>query len=143
MFLFRLCLSFHIITVISWMAGILYLIRLFVYHREETESIVKERFKVMEWRLYRYITLPAMVGAVMLGIALLFMSPGLLAQNWMHLKLGLAALLVLVTFRAGRFVKAFSVTHPHQSSRYFRVYNEIPTLLMIGIVLLVILRPNL
>ncbi|MBI1859688.1 MAG: CopD family protein [Deltaproteobacteria bacterium] len=143
MSLFRTLLALHIMGIISWMAGILYLYRLFVYHALETERVVKDRFQVMEWKLYRYITLPAMVVATGLGLLMIHMSPGLIVEHWMHAKLGLAAILIIVTLRAGRFVRSFREGRETHSHRFFRVMNEIPTLLMILIVLLVILRPSL
>ncbi len=141
--LFRWLLAVHIIAVISWMAGILYLIRLFVYHAAETENIVKLRFTVMERRLYQFITLPAMCAATGLGFVMVAMNPGLMRESWMQLKLALAVALIFITVRAGRYIGQFeakSVTRGHQ---FFRILNEIPTLIMILIVFLVILRPAL
>lgn len=125
------------------MAGILYLLRLFVYHAMEKEDVVKERFKVMEMRLYRYITMPAMGAAIILGMWMIVLSPGLLHERWMLIKLFAASFLIGITLRAGRFVRQFALGRVEKSSRYFRILNEIPTLLMILIVLLVILRPSL
>lgn len=139
--LYRITLAFHIIAVICWMAGILYLIRLFVYHAMETEAVVKSRFEVMEFRLYRYITSPAMVVAFILGIAMLFQNPSLLQEGWMHGKLFLVVLLIGVTHMAGSLRKKLANGTSTRSVKFFRILNEVPTLLMIGIVLLAILKP--
>lgn len=142
MSLFRVLLAIHLIGVISWMAGILYLIRLFVYHAGETENVVKERFKLMEMRLYRMITLPAMGLAIGMGLAMILLSPGLLGERWFQFKLVLGISLALITFACGRFVRQFFIGHVNKHPRYFRILNEIPTLIMIVIVLLAILRPS-
>lgn len=142
MSLFRVLLAIHLIGVISWMAGILYLIRLFVYHAEETEDVVKERFKLMEMRLYRIITVPAMGLAIVMGLAMILLSPGLLGERWFQCKLVLGISLALITFACGRFVRHFLIGHVYMHPRYFRILNEIPTLIMIVIVLLAILRPS-
>lgn len=139
--LYRVLLAFHVIAVISWMAGILYLIRLFVYHAMETEAIVRTRFKEMERKLYTVITFPAMVVAVLLGLAMIGLQPGLLQMGWLHAKLTFVAALVGVTLYCGRLVYAFDRDVHHHTSRFYRFFNEVPTLLMIVIVLLVILKP--
>jgi len=139
--LYKYILSFHLVAVISWMAGILYLIRLFVYHANESEAIVKSRFVIMERRLYRIITMPAMGVSLLLGIIMLMMSPALLRQPWMHAKLFLVVLLMGVTHYAGRIRKKLEEGTLPQTEKFFRVLNEVPTVLMILIVLLVIVRP--
>src|SRR3954463_270883 len=97
---YRLVLALHIISIISWMAGLLYLFRLFVYHAAEKEEVVKERFRMMEWRLYRIITMPAMVAAFVFGVTMLYLNPTLLRQPWMIAKLILVSLLIAVTHYA-------------------------------------------
>lgn len=143
MSLFRLLLAFHIITIISWMAGILYLLRLFVYHAQETEKVVRLRFEIMEHRLYKYITLPAMIAASAFGLAMIHMSPGLVGEHWMQAKLALVAGLIGVTLWSSKFIRLFRTDSVQRGHRFFRLLNEVPTLLMILIVLLVILRPAL
>jgi len=138
---YRVVLSFHIISIISWMAGMLYLFRLFVYHAEETESLVKTRFIVMEKKLLRIITLPAAIASLVFGVAMLVMQPVLLQQPWMHAKLSLVVALLGMTHYAGKLRKQLELGTCDKSGKFFRVANEIPTLLMIGIVFLVILRP--
>jgi putative membrane protein len=131
----------HVIAIISWMAGMLYLPRLFVYHvAAERGSVLSETFKVMERRLLRAIINPAMVASWVLGLWLAwdgnwFQSP------WLHAKL---ALVVALSAAHGYFagaVRAFAEDRNTRSERFFRVMNEVPTLLMIGIVVLVIVRP--
>jgi putative membrane protein len=139
----NLLLSLHLIAVISWMAGILYLYRLIVYHVEETEAVVKERFKVMEMRLYRYITRPAMWAAILAGLSMIALDPRYyLRAHWLHAKLTLVLLLIGATQLAGRTCRRLGGDEPPAySSRYYRAMNEVPTLLMIAIVLLVVLKP--
>lgn len=138
---YKLFLAFHVIAIITWMAGILYLYRLFVYHAMETESVVKSRFVVMERKLYRFITLPSMWVAFALGVSMIALQPSLLSQAWLHAKLTLVVLLMVSTLAAGRIRVSLAQETCTISSKAFRFLNEFPTLLMIGIVLLVILRP--
>src|SRR5437773_2621765 len=95
--------ALHIISVICWMAGILYLIRLFVYHAAETEKIVKDRFEIMERRLYKAITLPSMLAAYVFGLSMLSLNPYLWHQPWMWAKLFLVVVLTQVTLFAKRW----------------------------------------
>jgi protoporphyrinogen IX oxidase len=133
--------SLHIISVISWMAGILYLYRLFVYHAEETEEAVKRRLRIMERRLYRYITVPAMVASLVFGLPMLFLVPGFLAAGWVHTKLLFVALLVGMTLFASSQIERMETQPPQYSSRTYRILNEVPTLIMVVIVVLVVFKP--
>jgi len=139
--LYKVFLAFHIVAVISWMAGILYLFRLFIYHTEETEEVVKARFRVMEERLYRIITTPAMVVAFVLGFFMLSFHPQLWRQPWLHGKLFLVIGMAGITGFAGKLRKQLADGEKPFTSKQLRFLNEVPTLLMIGIVLLVILKP--
>jgi len=139
--LYRVVLALHVIAVISWMAGILYLFRLFVYHAQETESVVKDRFQVMENKLYRIITYPAMWVSLVLGTTMVALQPFLLETHWFRFKAVLVLALMGVTLWAGNLRHQLQEERCKISSRSFRFLNEIPTLLMIGIVLLVILKP--
>jgi putative membrane protein len=136
--------ALHVMSVISWMAGLLYLYRLYVYHREEQEAAVQERFRVMERRLWLAITVPAAwATAVTGGVMVWMMGCALAPQGWLTAKLVLVALLLAAHFLAGHFRRAFARPPPYPlSSVAFRVLNEVPTLAMIGIVLLVELQPN-
>jgi len=139
--LYRILLAVHVIGIICWMAGLLYLFRLFVYHAAETENVVKERFKMMEQRLYKIITLPSMLVSFFFGIALLIINPTLAFHGWLHAKLFLVLGLLWVTHMGGRYVAAFEAGNVTKTHKYFRLFNEIPTILMILIVILVIVRP--
>jgi putative membrane protein len=134
-------LSLHIISVVAWMAGILYLMRLFVYHCEETEAVVKARFKVMEERLYRIITMPAMMATLTFGIALILVFPAYLKMPWLHAKLLFVMLMMGVTHFAAAQVREFSQDRIKFSSRTYRILNEVPTVILIFIVLLVVFKP--
>ena len=131
-------LSIHIIAVISWMAGILYLFRLFIYHQEETESVVKQRFEVMEERLFRIITAPAMGTAFVAGVFMVSLNFRLLSQGWFHGKLLLVAVLMGVTMWASKLRRDLAEGRCAFTSKQLRILNEVPTLLMIGIVFLVL-----
>ena len=135
-------LSIHVIAVISWMAGILYLYRLIVYHVEETEALVRSRFVVMERRLYRFITVPAMIVAAVAGAAVVTTDVRYYARaHWLHGKLLLVALLIGSTLHAGRVTRRLAAGDDVGPGRRYRLLNEVPTLLMIGIVILVIVKP--
>jgi protoporphyrinogen IX oxidase len=138
--------AFHIIAVIAWMAGMLYLPRLFVYHcAAEKGSVQSETFKVMERRLLRGIINPAMIATVVFGIWLAWLIadsryPGYLPA-WLWAKILLVLALIGVHGMLARWRKDFAADRNLHSQKFYRVINEIPTLLMIGIVLLVVLKP--
>lgn len=133
--------ALHIVSVISWMAGLLYLPRLFVYHCDtEINSTQSETFKIMERRLYRGIMLPAMVASWAFGGALIHMA-GAWGQGWFFAKLGLVVVLSGFHMLLGTQRRAFAEDRNRHSARYFRFLNEVPTLLMIGIVILVVVKP--
>ena len=135
--------AFHIIAIIAWMAGLLYLPRLFVYHAQSKPgSEQSETFKVMEKRLLRYITTPAMLAAWALGVALAF--SGLIdwsKDGWFHAKLFLVVLLSAYHGALAMWTKDFAMDRNRRSARFYRIANEVPTLLMILIVILVVVRP--
>jgi putative membrane protein len=133
--------AFHIIAVISWMAGMLYLPRLFVYHCDaEPGSKQSETFKVMERRLLKFIINPAMIVTWLLGLWLTW-EAGFFKAGWLHAKLLLVVLLSAMHGFFVRWVKDFAADKNQHSQRFFRIVNEIPTLLMIGIVILVVVKP--
>ena len=133
--------SLHVVSIISWMAGLLYLYRLFVYHAMESEAVVRSRLEVMERRLLRGIATPAAVASVFSGAALLWVMPAYLQQPWMHAKLALVFGLLASHGLAIRYRRQLQ-RDPHATShQVFRWLNELPTLLMIGIVILIIVRP--
>ena len=138
--------AFHIIAVIAWMAGMLYLPRLFVYHcAAEKGSVQSETFKVMERRLLRGIINPAMILAIALGLWLAWLGPdsryGWFASGWLQAKIALVLALSAVHGLFARWVKAFAADRNLHSQRFYRFINEVPTVLMIAIVILVVLKP--
>lgn len=136
--------AFHLIAVIAWFAGLFYLPRLFVYHADTQDSISIERFKVMERRLYYAITWPAGIITTLLGLWLLqYNATYYLKSGWMHAKLSLVILLWFYHLGCGHYLRAFANDKNRKSSRFFRMYNELPTLLLIGIVMLVVVKPAL
>ncbi len=133
--------ALHVIAIISWMAGLLYLPRLFVYHAvEPVGSHTSELFKVMERRLYFAIMVPAMMVATGVGLWLAWSSFGF-RGGWLHVKLLLAVFLLAVHFQQGRWLREFARDQRRHSQKFFRFQNEVPTLLMIGIVVLVVVKP--
>jgi putative membrane protein len=138
----RWLLALHVISVISWMAGMLYLWRLYVYHSMEEEQVVMDRLQIMERRLLRYITNPAMIASLLTGAGMLASNPSYyFSQPWMHLKLALVVLLLgnhgMASAQRKKLIENPRVKPP----RFYRIMNEIPTLLMIGIVVAVIVKP--
>jgi putative membrane protein len=138
--------ALHIIAVIAWMAGMLYLPRLFVYHcAAETGSVQSETFKVMERRLLRAIINPAMIATWVFGLWLAWLGPdsryGWFASGWLWAKIVLVLGLSAVHGLLARWMKDFAHDRNRHSQRFFRVINEVPTILMILIVLLVVLKP--
>jgi putative membrane protein len=133
--------AFHVIAVISWMAGLFYMPRLFIYHTDaEPGSVQSETFKVMERRLLRIIMNPAMMLTWVLGLYLAWSVYGF-RGGWLHAKIGLVVLLTVVHVFFSRAVKAFARDENRHSARYWRFMNEAPTLLMILIVILVVVKP--
>ncbi|MDP3560935.1 MAG: protoporphyrinogen oxidase HemJ [Legionellaceae bacterium] len=134
--------AFHIISMVAWFAGLFYLPRLFVYHAETTDTLSLDRFKVMEYRLFYAITTPAAVLTTVLGIWLIaYNSSYYLTVGWMHAKLALVGLLWFYHILCGYYVKQFAHDKNSRTSRFYRVFNEIPTLLLVGIVILVVVKP--
>jgi putative membrane protein len=133
--------AFHIIAVIAWMAGMLYLPRLFVYHCEaDVGSRQSETFKVMERRLLKAIINPAMILTWLLGLWLAWRG-GWFAAPWLHAKLALVIGMMGVHGILSRYVKDFAADRRRKSQKFFRIINEVPTVLMILIVILVVVKP--
>ncbi len=133
--------AFHVIAVISWMAGMLYLPRLFVYHCEAPPgSAQSETFKIMERRLLKAIINPAMIATWVLGVTLVI-AGGWYQSGWLHAKFLLVLVLSAVHGMLAKRVKLFAADRNDRPARYFRILNEVPTVLMIGIVVLVIVKP--
>ena len=133
--------AIHIIAVISWMAGMLYLPRLFVYHCDaEPGSRQSETFKVMEWRLLKLIINPAMTVTWVLGLVLVWQG-GWHTAGWMQAKFALVILMSAMHGFFVRWVRDFEADRNTRSAKFYRLANEIPTVLMILIVILVVLKP--
>ena len=135
--------SLHLIAVISWMAGLLYLPRIFVYHAENNSEVnISEIFKTMERKLYFYIMTPAMTLSWFFGL-LLIHSIGFqqLGQTWMLLKLLFVIILTLYHFYLGRLLSQFNIGNNKHSHKFYRYINEIPTILLILIIFVVIFKP--
>ena len=135
--------AFHIIAIIAWMAGLLYLPRLFVYHADaKPGSEQSETFKLMERRLLRYITTPAMLASWALGLWLAFSGAiDWSHDGWFHLKLALVIALSAFHGLLAMWTRDFALDRNRRPARFYRVANEIPTLLMIAIVILAVVRP--
>ena len=139
--LYEILKALHILAVISWMAGLLYLPRLFVYHAEtEKGSPQSETFKVMERRLLRGIMNPAMILVWIFGLLLAWQGTWWQA-GWLHAKFALVLLLTVVHHLYGRWRKQFEADRNVRPASYYRWWNEVPTVLMIAIVFLVVLKP--
>jgi protoporphyrinogen IX oxidase len=133
--------AFHIIAVIAWMAGMLYLPRLFVYHcTAEKGSVQSETFKVMERRLLRAIINPAMIATWLLGLILAWTGHWF-DSRWLQAKIALVLVLSALHGLLARWVKAFAADANRHSQRFYRIINEIPTLLVIAIVILAVVKP--
>lgn len=133
--------ALHVVAVISWMAALLYLPRLFVYHSVVTPgSEMSETFKVMERRLLKAIATPAMIVAWLAGVFLIWKG-GWMASGWLHAKLALVILLSGAHGALASYVRAFAQDRNVKSQKFYRVANEVPTLLMLAIVVLVVVKP--
>ena len=135
--------AFHIIAVIAWMAGMLYLPRLFVYHCETVPgSVDSERFKRMERRLLRMIMNPAMIAVWVLGLTLSFLPiTGAWHQHWFQAKFALVLVLSAVHGLYARWARQFAADANVHTARFYRIWNEVPTVLMGAIVILAVIKP--
>ena len=140
--LYLLFKSLHLIAVISWMAGLLYLPRIFVYHSEADHDSQKEVFKKMERKLYNYIMMPAMLLSWLFGI-LLIHSLGLqtFSELWMQVKTVSVVILTYYHFSLGKYLNDFAIDNNQKTSKFFRIYNEIPTIILIVVIFTVIFKP--
>lgn len=134
--------ALHVMSVIAWMAGLFYLPRLYVYHSEALKgSETSELFKVMERRLYRAIMMPAMIASWLFGVMMVAAQPSFLSDGWLHAKLGFVVALTVVHFLLERWRRDFAADRNTRPQRFYRIINEVPTLLMIGIVIMVVVKP--
>jgi putative membrane protein len=132
--------AFHIVFVVTWFAGLFYLPRLFVYHATANDPIGIERFKVMERRLLAIMTIGGALAAIF-GISMIAMNPGFLGVGWLRLKLILVIALVGYHIWCGQLVAAFRADKNRHSERWYRLFNEAPSLLLIAIVVLAVVKP--
>ena len=134
--------AFHIIAVICWFAALFYLPRLFVYHAMSEDQISRERFKIMERKLYRGIMTPAAIITVLLGGYLLGNNLSYYMQSgWMHAKLCCVLLLIIYHFMCGHLLKQFTSDSNTRSHIFYRWFNEFPVILLIAIVIFVVVKP--
>jgi protoporphyrinogen IX oxidase len=133
--------AFHIIAVIAWFAGLFYLPRLFVYHADATDSISIERFKVMERRLFALMTIGA-VASLGLGLAMLAAAPAYLSMTWLRIKLALVLLVIAYHLSCYTLMRGFAENRNKHSGKWYRAFNEVPSLLLIFIVLLAVIKPG-
>ena len=140
--LYLLFKSLHLIAVISWMAGLLYLPRIFVYHSEASHETQKDVFKTMERKLYNYIMMPAMLLSWLFGV-LLIHSLGftVFAELWMQIKTVLVIILTFYHFLLGKYLNDFAIDSSKKTSKFFRIMNEVPTIILIVVVFVVVFKP--
>lgn len=134
--------AFHIIAMVCWMAGLLYLPRIFVYHAQAgNTAAISDTFKTMEYKLLRYIMNPAMIATWVIGLLMIFAFPSVFEQGWMHAKLTLVIILTAYHHMLGRWRKRFEKgenTHDHV---FYRWMNEVPTVILITAVILAVVKP--
>jgi len=136
-------LAFHVMSFVSWMAMLFYLPRLFIYHRENADTkAFTDIVEIQEYKLFKYIGVPAMWGTIISGAVMLYLNSGIFSSGgWMHAKLLVLAFLIAYHFSLGKICKIM-IENPHyKSSKWLRIYNEVPTLLMIFIVIMVVVKP--
>ena len=135
--------ALHLISVMSWMAGLLYLPRLFVYHAETTVGSVRaETFKVMERRLLKAIMNPAMIASFVFGIWMIVLAPGLLYEPWMHVKILCVLLMAGCHGVFSKIRRRLENDEPPRPPRAYRIWNEVPTVLMVIIVFMAVVKPS-
>jgi len=133
--------AFHIMAVICWFAALFYLPRLFVYHATATDKISKDRFIIMERKLYRGIGTPSMVATLILGFWLVSSAPQYyVSKSWFIMKLFIVSLLVIYHFICGYFLKTFREDNNTKSHVFYRIFNEIPVFGLVGAVILVVIK---
>ncbi len=136
-------LAFHVMSFTSWMAMLFYLPRLFIYHREHSDNVAFGKVvEVQEYKLYAYIGVPAMWATILSGAAMIYLNPHLFQSGmWLHVKLTVLAFLIAYSFSLNSIRKKLIDNPEYKSGKYFRFYNEVPTLLMIVIVIMVVVKP--
>ena len=134
--------ALHIVAIVCWFAGLFYLPRLFVYHAMSEDQTSRERFCVMERKLYRGIMMPSMIATLLFGIGMIAMNPGSFATGgWLHAKLTLVVVLIGYHHLCGAQLKRFARDENNRSHVFYRWFNEFPVLLLLAIVILVVVKP--
>ena len=131
----------HVVFMVTWFAGLFYLPRLFIYHTMATDAASRDRFVTMELRLFAIMTIGAVLAALF-GCWLLLINPGLLEVGWMQVKLALLAGLIVFHYRCLGWMGRLRTSEPSQDTKWLRWFNEIPTVLLIAIVLLAVVKPS-
>tara|TARA_Y200000002_G_scaffold296348_1_gene250854 strand:+ start:564 stop:998 length:435 start_codon:yes stop_codon:yes gene_type:complete len=140
--LYLLFKSLHLVAVISWMAGLLYLPRIFVYHSEATHESQKSVFKTMERKLYNYIMMPAMLLSWLFGVLLIHsLGFNVLVELWMQIKTISVIILTYYHFLLGKYLKDFALNDNKKPSKFYRIINEVPTIILIVVVFVVVFKP--
>jgi putative membrane protein len=132
--------AFHVVAMVTWFAGLFYLPRLYVYHADAGDWISVERFRVMERRLFALMTIGALA-TIVLGVAMVVAAPGYLRMGWLHVKITLVLLLVVYHAFCYKFLRDFAHDRRAHTAKWFRVFNEVPSLLLVGIVVLAVVKP--
>ena len=132
--------AFHVIAVVTWFAGLFYLPRLYVYHADAKDAISIERFEIMERRLFAIMTIGA-GASIVLGCAMLISAPGYLAMSWLRVKLLLVLLIVAYHSYCYKLNQNFAAKRNTRSGKWYRGFNEVPSLLLIAIVILAVVKP--
>lgn len=134
--------AFHLVAVICWFAAIFYLPRLFVYHAMAEDQVSRDRFKIMERKLYRGIMNPSMIATLVLGIWMLTLNwEYYKTQGWLHAKLALVVLLIGYHHVCLAYLKKFAADANTKSDKFYRIFNEVPVLLLVVIVILAVVKP--
>jgi protoporphyrinogen IX oxidase len=132
--------AFHVASMVTWFAGIFYLPRLFVYHADAKDRVSIERFEIMERRLFAIMSIGA-AATIGFGAAMLAAEPAYLSMGWLHAKLALVALLIVYHLYCYKLAKDFARGRNAHAARWYRLFNEVPALLLLGIVILAVVKP--
>jgi putative membrane protein len=133
--------AFHVVAVVTWFAGLFYLPRLYVYHADAKDAVSIERFKVMERRLFKLMTIGA-AASVGLGAAMLAAAPAYLTMEWLRIKLLLVLVVIAYHVFCYRLMRDFAENRNVRGAKWYRVFNEVPSLLLIAIVVLAVVKPG-
>lgn len=141
--------TFHLVGIVVWFSGLFYLVRLFVYHAEAKDkpepasTILKQQYELMEKRRYNFITTPGLILTAAMAIALITTEPDVLKDGWLHFKLGLVVVLIGYHFLCGWLIKRLAAEKCLWTSKQFRALNELPSVLLVMIVLLAVFKNSL